>query len=127
MLVAYVDLETQHNLREGMEAQVWPKGEKRDEIGYVRGKIASIDRYPTPREEIVGHLKSTAMAEALFSMQESAWQVIIELNEMPDDSTHYDWSFGQPHNVDMGVGTYCNVLTETERRSMYQYLFGMKN
>ena len=126
MLVAYVDLETQHSLREGMEAQVWPKGEKRDEIGYVRGVITSIDRYPTPSEEIVNPLKSTAMAEALFSMNEAAWQVIIELNEMPQDSTRYDWSFGQPHNVDMGVGTYCNVLTETQRRSMYQYLFGVK-
>jgi hypothetical protein len=127
MLVAYVDLETQHSLREGMEAQVWPKGEKRDEIGYVRGVITSIDRYPTPNEEIVNQLKSTAMAEALFSMNEAAWQVIIELNEMPDDSTRYDWSFGQPHNVDMGVGTYCHVLTETQRRSMYQYLFGVKS
>lgn len=126
MLVAYVDMETQHSLREGMEAQVWPKGEKRDEIGYVRGVITSIDRYPTPSEEIVNQLKSTAMAEALFSMNEAAWQVIIELNEMPQDSTRYDWSFGQPHNVDMGVGTYCNVLTETQRRSMYQYLFGVK-
>lgn len=51
MLVAYVDMDTQHSLREGMEAQVWPKGEERDEIGYVRGVITSIDRYPTPREE----------------------------------------------------------------------------
>lgn len=127
MLVAYVDMETQHSLREGMEAQVWPKGEKRDEIGYVRGVITSIDRYPTPREEIVNQLKSTAMAEALFSMQEGAWQVIIELKPMPQDSTHYDWSFGQPRNVDMGVGTYCHVLTETQRRSMYQYLFGVKS
>lgn len=127
MLVAYVDMETQHNLREGMEAQVWPKGEKRDEIGYVRGVITSIDRYPTPREEIVNQLKSTAMAEALFSLEEGAWQVIIELKPAPQDSTHYDWSFGQPHNVNMGVGTYCNVLTETQRRSMYQYLFGVKS
>ena len=126
MLVAYVDMDTQHSLREGMEAQVWPKGEERDEIGYVRGVITSIDRYPTPREEIVNQFKSTAMAEALFSMDESAWQVIIELEPMPQDSTHYDWSFGQPHNVDMGVGTYCNVLAETQRRSMYQYLFGVK-
>jgi hypothetical protein len=127
MLVAYVDMETQHSLREGMEAQVWPKGERRDEIGYVRGIITSIDRYPTPREEIVNQLKSTVMAEALFSLEESAWQIIIELNSMPNDSTHYDWSFGQPHNVDMGVGTYCHVRTETQRRSMCQYLFGVKS
>ena len=93
----------------------------------MRGIITSIDRYPTPREEIVNQLKSTVMAEALFSLEESAWQIIIELNSMPNDSTHYDWSFGQPHNVDMGVGTYCHVRTETQRRSMCQYLFGVKS
>ena len=126
MLVAYVDMDTHHHLREGMEAQVWPKGDSRDEIGYVRGVITSIDRYPTPRAEIVNQLKSTAMAEALFSMEEAAWQVIVELKHAPQDSTHYDWSSGQPKNVDMGVGTYCNVLTETRRRSMYQYLFNIR-
>lgn len=125
MLVAYVDMQTQHDLREGMEAQVWPKGDSRDEIGYVRGVITSIDRYPTPKAEIVNQLKSTAMAEALFSMEEAAWQVIIELKHIPNDSTHYDWSFGQPQNVDMGVGTYCNVLTETNKKSMYEYLFNL--
>ena len=126
ILIAYVDNAGQRDLQVGMNAQVWPEDEKRDEIGYVRGVITSIDRYPTPSEEIVNQLKSTAMAEALFSMNEAAWQIIIELNAMPQDSTRYDWSFGQPHNVDMGVGTYCHVLTETQRRSMYQYLFGVK-
>ena len=126
MLVAYVDMDTQHYLREGMTAQIWPRGDDRDEIGYARGVITSIDRYPTPREEIINQLKSTAMAEALFSMEESAWQVIIELKHNPKDSTRYDWSFGQPKNVEMGIGTYCNVLTETRRRSMYEYLFNIQ-
>lgn len=126
MLVAYVDMETQHDLREGMEAQVWPRGDDRDETGYVHGIITSIDRYPTPHEEIVNQLKSTAMADALFSMKESAWQVIIELKHSSQDSTRYDWSFGQPKNVEMGIGTYCNVLTETRRRSIYEYLFNIQ-
>ena len=38
-LVAYADNEAQRDLRVGMEAQVWPADEKRDEIGYVRGRI----------------------------------------------------------------------------------------
>ena len=123
MLVAYVNMETHHNLREGMEAQVWPMGEDRDEIGYVRGVVTSVDRYPTPLSEIVSELKNTSMAEALFDMKGSAWQVIVELNYNPNDSTLYDWSSGQSRDVDMGIGTYCNVLTETRRRSMYEYLF----
>jgi hypothetical protein len=63
------------------------------------------------------------MAEAWFDMQGPAWQVIIELRHNPNDSTRYDWTSGRSADVDMGIGTYCNVLTETRRRSMYKYLF----
>ena len=45
-LVAYADNEAQRDLRVGMEAQVWPADEKRDEIGYVRGRITQVVRYP---------------------------------------------------------------------------------
>ena len=55
--------------------------------------------------------------------QEVVYEVIIELQNNPDDPSCYDWSFGQPEDVNMGIGTYCSVLTETRRRSMFQYLF----
>ena len=43
-LIAYADNEAQRDLRIGMEAQVWPADEKRDEIGYVRGRITQVVR-----------------------------------------------------------------------------------
>ena len=47
----------------------------------------------------------------------------IDLQRVPGDPTCYDWSFGKPDDVSMEIGTYCSVLTETRRRSMFQYLF----
>ena len=123
MLLAYVKMETHHVLKKGMEAQVWPIGDDRDKIGYVRGVITDIDRYPTPLAEIVSQVKSASMAELLFDTNEPVWQVIIELRLSPDDPEQYDWSTGDANDVDMTVGTYCNVLTETRSRSMYEYLF----
>lgn len=123
MLVAYVKMETHHVLKKGMEAQVWPIGDDRDKIGYVRGVITDIDRYPTPPAEIISQLKSASLAELLFDTNEPVWQVIIELRHHPDNPESYDWSTGNTADVDMTVGTYCNVLTETRRRPMYQYLF----
>ncbi len=125
MLLAYVNMETHHVLKKGMEAQVWPIGDDRDRIGYVRGVIADIDRYPTPPAEIISQLKSTAMAELLFDTNEPVWQVVIELRHTPDNPELYDWSSGNADNVDMTIGTFCNVLTETRSRSMYQYLFNL--
>jgi len=123
-LIAYANNEAQRNLRIGMEAQVWPANEKRDEIGYVRGRISQVVRYPADADDVRQTLKSDIMAQRLLGDgQDVLYEVRIDLLTSPADSTCYDWSFGQPEDVSMGIGTYCSVLTETRRRSMFQYLF----
>jgi len=123
MLIAYIDNAGQRDLREGMSAQVWPEDEKRDEIGYVKGRVTRIDRYPVSASEVRQTLKNEEMAGRLLSSGEMMYQVQIDLLPSPDDPSLYDWSFGQPEDVSMNVGTYCSVLSETRRRSMFQYLF----
>ena len=109
-LIAYADNDAQRDLRIGMEAQVWPADEKRDEIGYVRGRIAQVVRYP-------------ANAAEVGDGGGAVYEVIIDLQRDPADPARYDWSFGEPDGVSMDFGTYCSVLTETRRFSMFQYLF----
>ena len=123
ILIAYIDNAGQRDLREGMMAQVWPENEKRDEIGYVRGVVKRIDRYPVSASEVRQTLKNEEMVSRLLSSGEIMYQVQIELFRSPDDPALYDWSFGEPDDVSMNVGTYCSVLSETKRRSMFRYLF----
>ena len=122
-LIAYADNEAQRDLRIGMETQVWPADEKRDEIGYVRGRITQVVRYPAAADEVRKTLKSNILAKRLLEQGDVVYEVRIDLLRLPEDSTRYDWSFGEPADVSMGIGTYCSVLTETKRRSMFQYLF----
>jgi len=123
-LIAYADTETQRDLQVGMEAQVWPADEKRDEIGYVRGRITQVVRYPAADADVRQTLKSDVMAKRLLDDgQKVVYEVLIDLQRDPSDPTRYNWSFGEPEGVSMGIGTYCSVLTETRRRSMFQYLF----
>lgn len=122
-LIAYADNEAQRDLRIGMETQVWPADEKRDEIGYVRGRITQVVRYPADADEVRQTLKSDILAKRLLQQGDVVYEVRIDLLCSPEDSTRYDWSFGEPVDVSMGIGTYCSVLTETKRRSMFEYLF----
>ncbi|MBR1502371.1 MAG: hypothetical protein IJ618_00620 [Prevotella sp.] len=123
-LIAYADNEAQRHLRIGMEAQVWPADEKRDEIGYVRGRITQVVRYPAKLIKVRQKLKSETLAKQLTGDGEDlVYEVQIDLRRAPNDSTNYDWSFGKPDDVSMEIGTYCSVLTETRRRSMFEYLF----
>ena len=123
LLIAYLDNAGQRDLKEGMPAQVWPEDEKRDEIGYVRGRVVRIDRYPVSASEVRQTLKSEEMASRLLSSGQMMYQVNIELLHSKLDPALYDWSFGQPQDVSMNAGTYCSVLSETRRRSMFRYLF----
>ena len=123
-LIAYADNDAQRDLRVGMEAQVWPADEKRDEIGYVRGRITQVVRYPANAAEVRQTLKSDILVQQLLGDGGGAvYEVIIDLQRDPADPTRYDWSFGEPDGVSMDFGTYCSVLTETRRFSMFQYLF----
>ena len=123
MLIAYIDNAGQRDLREGMMAQVWPEDEKRDEIGYVKGRVMRIDRYPVSENEVRQTLKNEEMASRLLSSGEMMYQVQIDLLPSPEDPSQYDWSFGEPEDVNLNVGTYCSVMSETRRRSMFRYLF----
>ena len=122
-LIAYADNEAQRDLRIGMVAQVWPADEKRDEIGYVRGRITQVVRYPAAADEVRQTLKSNILAKRLLEEGDVVYEVRIDLLHSPEDSTRYDWSFGEPADVRMDIGTYCSVLSETKRRSMFEYLF----
>lgn len=123
-LIAYADNDAQRHLCVGMEAQVWPANEKRDEIGYVYGRISRVVRYPAKLSKVRQKLKSETLAKQLTGDGEDlVYEVQIDLRRAPNDSTSYDWSFGKPDDVSMEIGTYCSVLTETRRRSMFEYLF----
>lgn len=123
MLIAFIDNAGQRDLQEGMTAQVWPENEKRDEIGYVHGRVVRIDRYPVSANEVRQTIKNENLASRLLASGEMMYQVQIELLPSPKNPSEYYWSFGQPEDVNMDVGTYCSALSETRRRSMFQYLF----
>lgn len=123
MLIAWADNDTRRALRPGMEAQVWPADEKRDEIGYVVGHVRSVNIYPTTLTEASALLRSETLSRSVLPEKGAAYQVEIALEHAVDDPSVLHWSYGEPDNVQMSAGTVCTVMTETKSRTMMQYLF----
>ena len=74
------DNDAQRQLRIGMEAQVWPANEKRDEVGYVRGRISQVVRYPARISKVRQKLKSDILAQRLTDEgQDLVYEVRIDL------------------------------------------------
>ena len=79
-LIAYADNDAQRHLCVGMEAQVWPADEKRDEIGYVYGRISRVVRYPAKLSKVRQKLKSETLAKELTGDGEDlVYEVQIDL------------------------------------------------
>lgn len=123
VVMAWVDNEQRHQLREGMNAQVWPVGEKRDQIGYVVGHVRSVDMFPTSMREIQNKLYSEDLADYMMPEEDAAYNIIIGVEHAIDDPSILHWSFGEPEGVSMTVGTQCNVLTVIRSRTVMEYFF----
>lgn len=123
VVMAWVDNETRRLLREGMNVQVWPVGEKRDEIGYVIGHVRSIDMFPTTKLEVQSQLHSQDLAKSMMPQNDAAYKITVGVEHAVDDPSILHWSFGEPDDIQMNVGTACNVLTEIRSRTVMQYFF----
>lgn len=120
-MIAFAPFEVARKLREGMEVEVTPKNLTREKDGYVRGKVTRISIYPITKEYAVRKLRTETFATDVFPEQGAAFEVEIELNLTPERKL--DWSFESDEEVNMSVGTFCNVQIITKRRSVYQYMF----
>lgn len=123
LVMAWVDNETRRLLHEGMNSQVWPVGEKRDEIGYVVGHVSSVDMFPSTLREVQNKLYSKDLAESLMPQDDAAYTVVVGMEHAVDDPSILHWSFGEPDGIAMNVGTTCNILTEARSRTVMQYFF----
>lgn len=121
-IVAYADFNASRFLKIGQMAQVTPSNETRERVGFVRASIKSVAPYPITRQEVILKLQNESMADEIFKNDKPMFEVEIEMESSPDNPGRLDWSFPLKEEVDMSVGTFCNIEAITKSRSVYRYL-----
>lgn len=121
-LVAYVPFEELRKLKEDMEVQVSPADMPREEFGYMLGRIVSIDRYPSTRSEAALRFKMEELAELVFP-EKGGYEVHIRLDEDPEHPGRVKWSHQGREQVDIRLGTLCQLQIVTNRRPFLELLF----
>lgn len=124
-LISYVSFADLRKLKEGMEVQVSPADMPREEFGYMLGRIVSIDRYPSTRTEAALRFKMEEMAVLVFPEQ-AGYEVRIVLNEDPEHPGQIKWSQAGRGEVDIRMGTLCELQIVTQRRPVLEMLFKTK-
>ena len=123
ILLAYSDLMNLKDVTPGQDVQVWPSNEKMDEVGYVRGKVASVSHYPAKRAEAAKKIKAQAYLDELLPEGVTTYELIVNLAVEKDNPALLDWTFDRGEHPDMSVGTLCDAIVITHTYSIFEYLF----
>ena len=118
-VTAFVNFKSMRFIAPGQTAQITPANETRERVGYVRGKVVSVSAYPVTKREAVIKLQNQSLADEIFPDDASVFEVEIEMQTSSDG---LDWSFKSKNEVDMSVGTFCNIEVITKSRNIFHYM-----
>ncbi|CAK0746180.1 NHLP bacteriocin system secretion protein [uncultured Gammaproteobacteria bacterium] len=103
-------------IKPGMEAQIAPSTVKREEFGFIMGKVLQVATIPSSEEGMLRLLKNRALVQGL-SGGGAPFEVTVELKRDPGSSTGLMWSSSRGPDVEINSGTLCDgTLTVREVR-----------
>lgn len=121
-MLVYASFEDVRKLKIGQQTQVTPANMERETWGYAYGRIISIERYPTSRQEVARRLKMEPLA-AFLPANDAIYEVKVLLDK-GQTASGLRWSREKTAATEIPTGTFCNVQVVTSQRKVYQVLIG---
>ncbi len=114
--IIYVSPYESRNITPGMEAKVSPTFVKKEEYGFIHGRVISVSEFPVTSQQMMSVLGSRELVE-IFSQAGAPVEVRIEL--MTDDSTYsgYSWTSpaGPPVKISSGTLSMASITIFSQR------------
>jgi hypothetical protein len=121
----YVPVAEGYQVEREMSAQVWPASVKKDEFGYILGRVASAAKFPITQAEMLDRLKNEGLVRQL-SAAGPCLQIIVELTPDPNTVSGYRWSSGKGAPLPLYSGTPCQAQIVISKRRPIQLVFPSK-
>ena len=114
--VLYVPLEYGKQLSEGMETNIYPSIVKKEEFGYMLGRVLSVSEYPATEKNIFSLVGSQGMA-ANFLSGGAVLEVIVDLLPSKDTPSGFKWSTlaGPPLKIESGTICKGSIIVQKVR------------
>jgi HlyD family secretion protein len=114
-VLAYVPSLRAKEVRAGMEAQISPSIIKREEFGFVRGKVVHVADFPSTKAALMRNFENDALVTALTA---SGPVTEIEVRMVPSSKTPsgFQWSSSQGPPIHLSGGTLCTLQVVTVRQ-----------
>ncbi|HEX6370026.1 MAG TPA: NHLP bacteriocin system secretion protein [Longimicrobium sp.] len=103
-------------IRPGMEVQIAPSTVKKEEFGYLLGRVTYVSDFPVTPQGMLLVLKNEQLVTAL-SGNDAPYEIRVDLMPDPDNVSTYRWtsSEGPPQRIQSGTLASAGVVVERRR------------
>ena len=122
--LVYVNASLGKRIKPGMEAQISPSTVRKEEYGFLVGKIRTVGEYPVTPQAVRSAVANEALANQLLG-ESSKIEVWASLRANPATPSGYTWSSssGPPFKIDGGTQIIVSVVVD--RRPPISYIIPM--
>lgn len=119
--IVYVSADSGKRIRAGMDAEISPANVKREEYGFMRGKVSQVGDYPVSPELILATTANEALA-AQFSSGGAKFEVRAALVENAQTPSGFTWSSSEGPPFRVVGGTPITMSVIVDRRAPITYV-----
>jgi HlyD family secretion protein len=121
-LVAYLPSSQAKETNTGMEAQISPASIKREEYGFMRGKVVYVANFPATQAAVMRNFENDSLSRSLIGAG-PVTEVRIAITSNPHTVSGFQWSTARGPAVALTSGTICSVNVVTRRQKPIVLLF----
>ncbi|MEH2407832.1 NHLP bacteriocin system secretion protein [Nostoc sp.] len=109
-------------LKPGMSVQVTPSVVKRDRFGGIVGVVTKVSPFPVTTQDITAQVGNEDLARSLANSNAARVQVEIQLQEDPNTTSGYKWSFSKGPALKISSGTTTQVRVKVGEVAPISYI-----
>src|SRR5258708_6359282 len=113
-LLAYLPSAQAKDVNNGMEVQASPATIKREEFGFMKGKVVYVSDYPVTSAALMRNFQNEMLVTALTA-NGPVTEIRLVLEVYPSVSSGFHWSTPKGAPVVISSGTICNIDIVTRR------------
>ncbi|HEX2209032.1 MAG TPA: NHLP bacteriocin system secretion protein [Longimicrobium sp.] len=102
-------------IRPGMDVQIAPSTVKKEEFGYLLGKVTYVSDFPVTPAGMMAKLKNEQLVAAL-SGDDAPYEIRVDLLPDPDNVSTYRWTSAEGPPIRIQSGTLASAGVVVERR-----------
>jgi HlyD family secretion protein len=114
-VVAYIPSLRAKEVRTGMDAEISPSIVKREEYGFMRGRVRDVGAFPTTKAALMKNFENENLMSALTG-EGPVTEVQIEMVRDPDTISGFRWSSSKGPPIELSSGMLCGLQIVTARQ-----------